>query len=98
MQVVQKSVDILKPKLLGVWVTWLRPGPTVMHPDTMKDILKASHVSAPKSREYSFLIPWIGKFICKVYANLLFDLRCKSTVNSHGHVGTFSYTNHSIPG
>ena len=58
--IMEKSVDKLGPKALAVWVTWLRPSLLVVHPDTMKAVLSASHVSAPKSSDYRFLIPWIG--------------------------------------
>lgn len=60
MQIVQMTVDKLQPKAIALWITWLRPGLSVVHPDTMKAVLKASHVSVPKSREYRFLNPWIG--------------------------------------
>ena len=59
-QVLQKTVDKMQPKAIACWLTWIRPSLVVVHPETVKAVLKASHVSAPKSSEYLFLKAWIG--------------------------------------
>ena len=58
-----KDVEKYHHKLMAVWLTWLRPSILVVHPSSMKAILQASHLSAPKSDEYKFFQPWIGMCI-----------------------------------
>ena len=61
MNVFERTVQKYHPTAIASWLTWLRPALAVVHPGPMKDILKASHSSAPKSREYHLFLPWIGK-------------------------------------
>ena len=60
LQTLQRTVDKCQPKAVALWLTWARPSLAVVHPDTVKVVLKASHVIAPKSREYRFFRPWLG--------------------------------------
>ena len=60
-EVIQKTVERWQPKAISFWLTWLRPGIVLFHPDLVKVVLKASHISCPKSAtEYNFFKPWIG--------------------------------------
>ena len=49
LQALEKTVDKLQPKAVAVWLTWFYPFIDVVHPDTVKTVLKASHCSIPKS-------------------------------------------------
>ena len=73
-----KDVEKYHHKLMAVWLTLLRPSILVVHPSSMKTILQASHVSAPKSDEYRFFQPWIGMYNC--------SSRFYVPVNSYGQV------------
>ena len=48
---------------MAVWLTWLENAIFVCHPDTIKDILKASHTIAIKGSAYRLLHPMIGKIL-----------------------------------
>ena len=60
LQTLQNTVEKFQPKAVALWITWLRPTLAVVHPDTVKIVLKASHMTAPKSREYRFFRSWLG--------------------------------------
>ena len=49
-----------------VWYTWMRPCLTVVHPDTVKEVLRTTEPK-PVSQfgVYRLLLPWIGMFILK---------------------------------
>lgn len=59
-EICQRHVEKYRPKAFATWLTWLRPAVVVVHPDTIKDILKANHMSAPKSPDYDLMVDWIG--------------------------------------
>lgn len=58
--VIQKTIDKSQPRAVTYWLTWLRPGIVLIHPELVKVVLKASHTSCPKGSEYLFFEPWIG--------------------------------------
>ena len=62
-KILQKNVDKYSPKAVAVWVNAFLPTIVALHPDPVKDILQASHTSAPKSEAYRFYHPWIGKVL-----------------------------------
>ena len=54
-------MDTLQPKVLSVWATWLYPVLVVVHPDTVKVILKGSHTTVPKAYQCKYFLPWLGE-------------------------------------
>ena len=62
-KIFQTNVDKSSPKAVAVWISAFLPGIVELHPDPVKDLLKACHTSALKSDEYRFFKPWIGKVL-----------------------------------
>ena len=59
---IQKTVVKSKAKAVVYWLTCLRPGIVLVHPELVKIILKASHISCPKTRtDREVTKPWIGE-------------------------------------
>ena len=59
-EVIQKTIEKSQPRAVTLWLTWLRPGIVLVHPESVKAVLKASHTSCPKGTEYLLFEPWIG--------------------------------------
>ena len=60
-QVIGKTVDKLQPKAIAKWLTSYYPALDIVHPDTVRAVLKANHTNTPKAHEYRFLLPWLGE-------------------------------------
>ena len=60
-KLIQATVIKLHPKAVAYWLTWLRPGIVLVHPEAAKVVLQASHFSCPKTKTNREVTDtWIG--------------------------------------